>query len=135
MNLDEVLKLRAARIHSFLKASGGGKSGVVPSGMAGFLLAVSASRIKALVAAGRLETIAQGGQRWILFLSVWEYAEAGEGQKPAVSKPDMTKLGMAGAGMTKSAMSKTGVSKPVISKSGMSKSGAAKKDMSKVGTI
>jgi hypothetical protein len=78
MNHDEILKLRAERIKSFRAASGGGTSGVVPAGMAGFLLAVSPSRIKTLVAGGRLETIAQGGQRWILFSSLCQYAQDGE---------------------------------------------------------
>jgi hypothetical protein len=102
MNHTEVLKIRAERIKAFREASGGGKSGVVPAGMAGFLLVVSRSRIKTLVASGRLETIAQGGQRWILFSSICKYAQDGQA---AVSKSGMSK-----AAMTRPVMSRKGAS-------------------------
>ncbi len=99
MNHNEILKLRAERIKAFRAASGGGTSGVVPAGMAGFLLAVSRSRIKALITNGRLETMAQGGQRWILFASICKYADEnqslGEMSRPVVSKMDMSKTAMA----------------------------------------
>jgi hypothetical protein len=78
MKPDDILRVRAERIKSFRVAAGGAKSGVVPAGMAAFLLAVSPSRVKTLVTTGRLETISQGGQRWILFSSLCKYAQAGE---------------------------------------------------------
>ena len=78
MKPDDILRVRAERIKSFRVAAGGAKSGVVPADMAAFLLAVSPSRVKTLVTTGRLETISQGGQRWILFSSLCKYAQAGE---------------------------------------------------------
>lgn len=76
---------------AFREASGGGKSGVVPAGMAAFLLAVSRSRIKALVLSGRLGTIAQGGQRWILFSSLCKYAQDAQANS---ARPGMAKAAM-----------------------------------------
>jgi hypothetical protein len=86
MNHDEVLRVRAERIKSFRAACGGGKSGVVPLGMAAYLLAVSVSRIKALVMNGRLETIAQGGQRWLLVSSICKYAQTGQRRQQGMSR-------------------------------------------------
>jgi len=94
--------------------------------MAAFLLAVSPSRIKTLVANGRLATIAQAGQRWILFSSVRKYAEAGERLKVVTSKPDASKADMAKPGASKLYVSKPVVSKPVVSKLAASKPAAFK---------
>jgi hypothetical protein len=129
MNHDEILKVRAERIKTFRQATGGGTSGVVPAGMASFLLAVSPSRIKALVMSGRFGTISQAGQRWILFASVCKYAEENSSQSKVsssvVSTSDMSK-----PGVTKTKMSTPAVSKTAVSKKGVSQSAA-----SKVGTI
>jgi uncharacterized low-complexity protein len=128
MNHDEILKVRAERIKSFRAASGGGTSGVVPVGMAAFLLAISRSRTKTLLASGRLETIAQGGQRWVLLASVCSFAE--ESLRAAVSKSDTSK-----SDTSKVGTSKVGTSKVGMSKAGTSKRGASKSDASKMGTI
>jgi len=98
--------------------------------MAAFLLAVSASRIKALVMSGRLETIAQGGQRWILFSSLCKYAEAGEQHQGDVSNLVMSK-----PVMSKPVMPKPVVPKPVIAKAGITRKVTSKRGMSKPGTI
>jgi len=130
MNHNDILKNRAERMKAFQAAAGGGKSGVVPAGMAAFLLAVSASRIKALVMSGRLETIAQGGQRWILFSSLCKYAEAGEQHQGDVSNLVMSK-----PVMSKPVMPKPVVPKPVIAKAGITRKVTSKRGMSKPGTI
>lgn len=130
MNHNDILKNRAERMKAFQAAAGGGKSGVVPAGMAAFLLAVSASRIKALVMSGRLETIAQGGQRWILFSSLCKYAEAGEQHQGDVSNLVMSK-----PVMSKPVVPKPVVPKPVIAKAGITRKVTSKRGMSKPGTI
>jgi hypothetical protein len=137
MDHDEILRVRAERIKAFQGAAGGGTAGVVPPGMAAFLLAVSASRIRALLLNGRLETIAQGGQRWILFDSICKYAEAGDEHKPTarvISNPMATKSPKSVApksAMSKSGVPKSGMSKLSTPKSGMSKLGTTKLGMSK----
>jgi len=140
MNHNDILKNRAERMKAFQAAAGGGKSGVVPAGMAAFLLAVSASRIKALVMSGRLETIAQGGQRWILFSSLCKYAEAGEQHQGDVSnlvmsKPVMSKPVVPKPVVPKPVMPKPVVPKPVIAKAGITRKVTSKRGMSKPGTI
>lgn len=64
---------RVERIRLFRLVVSDSPFGLVPVGLAAWLLDVSSSRVRFLISSGRLETKTLAGQRFVVFRSLEDY--------------------------------------------------------------